>query len=60
MITRMAGLTGLEVKPIGVLVFIVAVMGPIVDSCGLAVRVPGMDFPAASTAIHHRAAWMRT
>jgi hypothetical protein len=48
MITRMTGLTGLEVQPIGVLVFIVAVMGAIVDPRGLTVRVPAMDFPATS------------
>jgi hypothetical protein len=46
MITRMARLTGLEVQPVSVLVFIVAVMGAIVDPRGLTVRVKGVHFPA--------------
>src|SRR4029453_16120978 len=46
-ITHFPGLAGLEVQPIGVLMFVVAVMGSIVDSGGLTVRVPGVDLPTA-------------
>src|SRR5215213_8764760 len=44
-ITHMPGLAGLEVQPVGVLVFVVAVMRPVVDAGGLTVRVPGVDLP---------------
>jgi hypothetical protein len=43
----MSGLAGLKVEPVGVLMLVIAMMRPIVDSGWLAVRVPGLDFPTA-------------
>ena len=47
MVARVSCLTGLKIKPICVLVFVVAVMRPVVNAGGLLVRVPGLDLPAA-------------
>ena len=44
-ITHMPRLAGLEIQPVGLLVFVIAVMRPVVDSGGLAVRVPGLNLP---------------
>jgi hypothetical protein len=44
-VTRVSGLAGLEIQPVGVLVFIIAVMRPVVDAGGLTVRIPGLDLP---------------
>ena len=50
MIACVAGLTRPEIQPLGVLVLVVAVMRPVVDSGGLAVRVPGLDLVASAAA----------
>jgi hypothetical protein len=43
----MSGLAGLKVKPIRVLVLVVAVVRSVMDSGWLVVRVPGVDLLAA-------------
>jgi hypothetical protein len=49
MITHVSGLAGLKVEPVGVLVLVIAMMRPVVDSGGLPVRFPGLNLPAASS-----------
>jgi hypothetical protein len=46
-VAHVSGLAGLEVQPVSVLMLVIAVVRPVVNSSGLSVPVPRLDFQPA-------------